>query len=272
MSTVHHRPATGRSPSHPAAHDERAKWSWGRGFALLLVAVFSLGGWQGVAQTQPPSPEKNPSRTPPGTLRPQQDATLARPAGTSAYTKPTEATEFRNYLFSAFGPYPLVGAAFAAGISQAGNGVPEWGQGAEGFGKRMGSNFGINAVSTTTRFALSAALDEDAVYYPCQCKGAMRRLGHAVLSTVTARRGADGHRVLSIPAIVAPYAGSTTAVYGWYPDRYGVKDAFRMGNYSLLANVGGNIAMEFLFRSPNSWLSKLRLNNGPAATPAGTGR
>lgn len=272
MSTVNHRPATVRPPGDPAAHDERARWTWNRGIALLLVAAFSLGGLQGLALAQPPSTEKNPSRTPPGTLAPKEDATLARPAGTPVYTKPTEATEFRNYLFSAFGPYPLVGAAFAAGISQAGNGVPEWGQGAAGFGKRMGSNLGINAVSTTTRYALSAAFDEDAVYYPCECKGTMRRLGHAVLSTVTARRGADGHRVLSIPAIVSPYAGSTTAVYGWYPDRYGAKDAFRMGNYSLLANVGGNIAMEFLFRSPNSWLSKLRLNNGPAATPAGTGR
>ncbi|MBN9662989.1 MAG: hypothetical protein J0H49_32625 [Acidobacteria bacterium] len=239
--------------------------------AGLLFAALSLGAWPGLAQTQTPPPEKDPARTQPGTLRKQEDATLGRPSTTAAYTKPTEATEFRNYLFSAFGPYPIVGAAFAAGISQAGNGVPEWGQGAEGFGKRMGSNFAIGAVSTTTRYALSAAFDEDAVYYPCQCKGPMRRLGHAVLSTVTARRGADGHRVLSLPAIVAPYAGATTAVYGWYPDRYSAKDAFRMGNYSLLANVGGNIAMEFLFRSPNSWLSKLRLNNRPAAG-TGTGR
>ncbi len=266
MFTVNQSPVTSRSPGDHPAKGEQARRAWGRAGRVLLFAALSLGGAQNLAWAQSPPAEKRPTRTPPGTLRQQEDATLARPAGTTAYSKPTEATEFRNYLFSAFGPYPIVGAAFAAGISQAGNGIPEWGQGAEGFGKRMGSNFGIAAVSTTTRYALSAAFDEDAVYYPCQCKGAMGRLGHAVLSTVTARRGADGHRVLSIPAIVAPYAGSTTAVYGWYPDRYGVKDAFRMGNYSMLANVGGNIAMEFLFRSPNSWLSKLRLNNGPAST------
>ncbi|MGC4048823.1 MAG: hypothetical protein QM757_04790 [Paludibaculum sp.] len=271
MSAVNNRTVTSRSCTDQPAKGVAARGAWARAGATLLFAL-SLGGWPDVARAQTPATEKDPSRTQPGTLRPQQDATLGRPAGASGYTKPTEATEFRNYLFSAFGPYPIVGAAFAAGISQAGNGVPEWGQGAEGFGKRMGSNFAIGAVSTTTRYALSAAFDEDAVYYPCQCKGAMRRLGHAVLSTVTARRGADGHRVLSIPAIVAPYAGATTAVYGWYPDRYGAKDAFRMGNYSLLANVGGNIAMEFLFRSPNSWLSKLRLNNGPSTGQAGTGR
>jgi hypothetical protein len=29
--------------------------------------------------------------------------------------------------------------------------------------------------------------------------------------------------------------GTMTAVYGWYPDRYGAKDALRLGNYNLLA-------------------------------------
>ena len=31
------------------------------------------------------------------------------------YTRPTQATKLRNYFFDAFGPYPIVGAAFAAG-------------------------------------------------------------------------------------------------------------------------------------------------------------
>jgi hypothetical protein len=80
------------------------------------------------------------------------------------------------------------------------------------------------------------------LYYRCECKGVFPRLGHAVISTLTARRGEDGHRVFSLPALVAPYAGTMTAVYGWYPGRYDDKDAFRMGNYSLLGYVGGNIA------------------------------
>src|SRR5271170_3460109 len=35
-----------------------------------------------------------------------------------AYTRPTEKTKLHNYFFDAFGPYPLVGAAFVAGINQ----------------------------------------------------------------------------------------------------------------------------------------------------------
>ncbi|WP_321473844.1 hypothetical protein [uncultured Paludibaculum sp.] len=230
---------------------------------LALLVVSGLGGWAAAAMAQTPPVVKAYSRTLPGTLKSLPDP---------SYTRPTAQTKFRNYLFDAFGPYPLAGAALTAGISQAGNGVPEWGQGAEGFGKRMGSAFGIAAVSTTTRYALSAAFHEDGLYYRCDCTGALPRLKHAVVSTVTARRGTDGHRVFSLPGLVAPYTGAATAVYAWYPDRYSAKDAFRMGNYSLLAYVGGNIALEFLFRGPNSWLSRLRLNNGQAAQQPGSGR
>jgi len=186
------------------------------------------------------------------------------------YTRPTQAIRLRNYLFDGFGPYPIVGAALAAGISQARNGIPEWKQGAEGYGKRIGSNLGIAAVSTTTRYALSEAFKQDALYYRCECRGVFPRLGHAVISTLTARRGRDGHRVFSFPALVAPYAGTMTAVYGWYPDRYGVKDALRMGNYNLLAYMGGNIALEFLYSGPHSLRSRMHLNNRHGAPNPGS--
>jgi hypothetical protein len=188
-----------------------------------------------------------------------------------AYSRPTEKTKFRNYVFDAYGPYPVVAAGFAAGVNQLNNTPPEWHQGAEGFGRRFGSDFGIAVASTTTRYALSEAFKEDALYYRCECQGVLPRLGHAAFSTLTARRGQDGHRVFSVPALIAPYAGSMTAVYGWYPDRYGAKDAFRMGNYSLLIYAGGNIAMEFLYSGPHSLLSRVHLgktHGGPESGPA----
>ena len=185
------------------------------------------------------------------------------------YTRPTEKAKLQNYFFDGFGPYPLVGAAVAAGINQVDNAPPEWKQGMEGYGRRFGSDFGIAAVTTTTRFALSEAFNEDTLYYRCECKGVFRRLGHAMISTFTARRGDDGHRVFSFPDLVAPYAGTMTAVYGWYPGRYDYKDAFRMGNYSLLGYVGANIALEFLYSGPHSWLSRMHLNNAHGALDPG---
>jgi hypothetical protein len=186
------------------------------------------------------------------------------------YTRPTQKTKLRNYFFDAFGPYPIVGAGVAAAFNQEYNSPPEWKQGAEGYGKRFGSNFGIAAVTTTTRYALAEAFREDSLYYRCECKGAFRRLNHAVISAFIARRGDDGHRVFSFPALVAPYAGTMTAVYGWYPGRYDAMDAFRMGNYTLLGYVGGNVALEFLYGGPHSLLARMHLNNAHGAPAPGS--
>ena len=87
------------------------------------------------------------------------------------YVRPTERTKVSNYAFDAFGPYPLAGAGVAAGINQWSNAPPEWGQGAEGFGKRFGSDFAIAAIGTTTRYGLAEAFKEDTLYYRCECSG-----------------------------------------------------------------------------------------------------
>jgi len=193
-----------------------------------------------------------------------------------AYTRPTQKTKIYNYLFDAFGPYPITGAALKAGFDQANNTPRDWGRGPEGYRKRLGSDFGIAGIGTTTRYALSEVFKEDTLYYRCECKGVMPRLGHAVISTLTARRSEDGHRVFSFAALVAPYAGTMTAVYGWYPRRYGAKDALRMGNQNMLQNVGANIALEFLYSGPHSLLTRMHLNNGhgapnPELEPSSTG-
>lgn len=215
----------------------------------------------------------------PGIARPQSLLSSEAPSETTTvpglpqldliYVRPAHRTMVKNYIFDGFGPYPVVGAGFAAGISQLSNAPPEWNQGAAGYSKRFGSDFGRAATATTTRYALSEALKEDTLYYRCECSGVFPRLGHAVLSTVTARHGQDGHRALSLSALVAPYAGSTVAVYGWYPDRYGAKDVLRLGNYNLLAFIGGNVALEFLYSGPHSLLSRVHLNNGHGSPDPG---
>jgi len=232
-----------------------------RGLMLLLLAIAGLTVLPPLAKAQSPADSGNSSSAVASTTPAQPDLT---------YVRPPQTTKLRNYAFDAFGPYPIVGAAIAAGINQAENTPPDWKQGAEGYGKRFGSDFGIAAVTTTTRYALSEAFKEDTLYYRCECKGLFPRLRHAVISTLTARRGEDGHRVFSFPALVAPYAGTMTAVYAWYPGRYDAKDGFRIGNYSLLGYVGGNIALEFLYSGPHSWLSRMHMNNGRGAPVPGS--
>jgi hypothetical protein len=185
------------------------------------------------------------------------------------YIPSTRATKLKTYAFDTFGPYALVSGAFLGGIDQVTNTPPEWKKGFGGYSERFGSDFGIAAAGTTTRYLLAGALKQDTLYYRCECGGLFPRLQHAMVSTLTGRSERDGHRVFSIPALAAPYAGSLTAVYGWYPSRYGVKDAFRMGNYSLLESIGSNIALEFFYRGPHSLLSRLHLNNSHGALTQG---
>ena len=232
-----------------------------RRLMLLLLAIAGLAALPVPAKAQALADSGDTSGTVASTAQAPPDL---------IYTRPTEKTKIENYLFDAFGPYPAAGAAFAAGISQAYNTPPEWKQGAEGYGKRFGSDFGIAAISTTTRYGLAEAFREDTLYYRCECKGVFPRLRHAVISTLTARRGQDGHSVFSFPALVAPYAGSMTAVYAWYPGRYNGKDALRMGNYTMLGYVGGNIALEFLYSGPHSLLHRMHLNNRHAAPNPGS--
>lgn len=185
------------------------------------------------------------------------------------YVQPSQKTMAENYVFDAFGPYPIGGAALAAGINQWSNTPPEWDQGVRGFGKRFGSDYAIAAIGTTTRYGLAEAFQEDTLYYRCDCSGPFPRLRHAVISTFTGRRGQDGHRVFSFPALVAPYVGSMVAVYSWYPDRFGAKDAFRMGNYSLVGYMGSNITLEFFYSGPHALISRMHLNNAHGSTVQG---
>ena len=236
-----------------------------RRIMLLLLAIANLAVLPALAKAQSPVDSGNSSSS---TV--DLSVSTAAPLPDLTYIRPPETTKVRNYFFDAFGPYPIVGAAIAGGINQMQNTPPEWKQGGEAYGKRFGSDFGIAAVTTTTRYALSEALREDTLYYRCQCSGVLPRLKHAVISTFTARRGVDGHRVFSFPDLVAPYVGTMTAVYGWYPGRYDYKGAFRMGNYSLLGYVGANISLEFFYSGPHSLLTRMHLNDSHGAPDPGS--
>lgn len=173
-------------------------------------------------------------------------ATVNAPQPAPSYLEPTQQQKLHNYLYEAYGPYPLAWTMIVAGYHQAKRTPPDWREGWPGFGERYASDFGNSIVNNTTRFALAEALHEDTMYYRCACSGVWPRVKHAVFWTAFAHRGADGHAALAVPAIVAPYAANLTAVYGWYPSRYGAKDAFRSGNYGLLSYFIGNVSLEFL--------------------------
>jgi hypothetical protein len=229
-------------------------------FTVVLAITTPAWGQSAAGSPATSSASQNSTQTTASTEASATQTTHVQPGLTyRTYQKPTHHQKFTNYLFDAFGPYSIVGSIGAGTIHQATDAPPDWGQGWQAWGARVGSAYGVSVVTQTTRYALSEVLREDTLYYRCECTGIFPRIKHAVLSTVTARKGEDGHRVFSIPAVVAPYAGSETAALVWYPSRFGAKDGFRMGNYNLLDQVGMNLGLEFIWGGPHTLLNKVHV-------------
>jgi hypothetical protein len=225
------------------------------GLTCLVAGVFSLpagaqsGAGAGTGQTTTSSASQTQT-----TVTTQTSPSHTMPGQT--YHRPDRADKFKSFAFDSFGPYAWIGSAIGGGIQQADNSAPEWGGGIGAYGVRFANTFGQNLVMQGTRYSLSSLLREDTIYYRCECDGFAPRLKHALISTVTARKGEDGHTVFSIPNLVAPYAAGEAAANLWYPGRYGPKDGFRLGNYNLLVQAGLNVAYEFIYGGPHTLLSQ----------------
>jgi hypothetical protein len=184
------------------------------------------------------------------------------------YTRPTEMEKLHLFAFDAFGPYAFAYSAVAGGLQQKSNSPPEWGGGWSGFGTRAASNFGVELVTTTTRYGMAEILREDAAYYPCQCRGFFPRFGHALISTFTGRHGKDGHTAFSFSGLVSPYAGGMAAL-AWYPKGYGVKDGLQMGSYNLVGQAVGNLGLEFIYGGPHAVFKHVRTSIPTGGTARG---
>ncbi len=228
--------------------------------SFVAIVLFAVSQPSAGAQSSSGSgtPNQSQTQTPPQTAPPSSSGSANV---VLTYHRPTEREKLKNYAFDSFGPYAILGSVVAAGYQQADKtskapnaGIPpDWGQGWDAYGARVGSSFGINLVTQTARYSMAEVLHEDTIYYRCECSGFFPRLGHALISTVTARKGEDGHRVFSFPAVAAPYAGSEAAALLWYPSRYDAMDGFRIGNYNLLIQGGLNVALEFIWGGPHTF-------------------
>jgi hypothetical protein len=243
-----------------------------RVFLLVAIGSFAISqtsAW-GQSSSGAGTPAQSQTQAPPAQTAPPSSSSSM--STTPTYHRPTEKEKLKNYAFDSFGPYAILGSLAIGGIQQAKTanatphnpGIPpDWGQGWDAYGARVGSNFGIHLITQSARYTLAQVFREDTIYYRCECSGFLPRLKHALISTVTARRGEDGHRVFSFPAIAAPYAGTEAAALLWYPGRddlrprgYGAMDGFRMGNYNLLIQSGMNVALEFVYGGPHTFLGR----------------
>jgi hypothetical protein len=170
-----------------------------------------------------------------------------QPAQTSTtYTRPNSEKRFKRYVNNVIGPFTLLGIAASAGIQTATNEPEEWGKKAEGFGRRVASNFGRTVIRETAIYGLDESLKFDSGFYRSQKRDVGSRVKNALLSTVTARKS-NGKRVVGIPRLVGTYTASIVAAETWYPARYNYKDGLQSGTIALGINAAFNLFKEFIF-------------------------
>jgi hypothetical protein len=164
---------------------------------------------------------------------------------TSAYVFPSERVRFKRYVKNTIGPFRLARTAFSAGIDQWSDSPEEWGQGAQGYGKRFASGMGRNAIQQTVTYGLDEALQLDTGFERSKRKGFFPRMADALLENVTSRTK-SGRRVISIPRFAGVYTAGVVAAETWYPERYSYKDGLRHGTKTLLTGFGINLVREFV--------------------------
>jgi hypothetical protein len=204
---------------------------------LLLTAAVFLTAAFGI-RAQPPSPQATPSAA-------SRDADSRTVGPTSAaYVRPDAESRRKNYLNRIFGPYALARTVLGAGISTARNSPEEWGGQWEGFGRRVASGFGRNAIKQTTIYALDESFKLDSKFYRSQKRDFGSKVKNALISPVTARTS-SGKKVFGFPRIAGTYTAAVVAAETWYPKRYDYKNGLRSGTISLGFNAAFNLFKEF---------------------------
>lgn len=115
--------------------------------------------------------------------------------------------------------FALIGVV--AGLGQASNSIPTYGQGAEGYGKRYATAYADNAVENFMSSAvLPSLLHQDPRYYELGHGGFLRRAGHAVSRLFITRTDSGGSQFNYSEILGAGMAaGISTYTYHPYSNR-----------------------------------------------------
>ncbi len=153
--------------------------------------------------------------------------------------------KFVLFVQDSIDPVTFLATGFSAGIDQAENADPSYGQGAEGYGRRFGAEFAGQASSTFFKdFAYPWIFSEDPRYYRLAHGPARRRMLHAMEHAVVAHRD-NGKRMFNF----SEWLGTASTVVlsnTYHPDNErGFSPAAQSVAYSILQDMGFDVLREF---------------------------
>jgi hypothetical protein len=151
---------------------------------------------------------------------------------------------FQHFLKSTYGLESSLFIFSAAGIAQANDTVPEWGQGMEGFGKRLASGYGRRAVRQSIQLSLGAMLHEDPRYLSSNQSGIWKRTLYATCRAFVAQKNNGGIR----PGYTQ-FIGAFSSAYisrQWHPESdHTLEDYLSAGAVAIGFDVVRNVYREY---------------------------
>ena len=153
--------------------------------------------------------------------------------------------KFLLFVHGTVDPATFIVVAYNAGIDQAENSDPTFGQGAAGYGKRFGAGLAGQASSEFFKdFAYPTLFSEDPRYYRLARGSKGKRLLHAAVHVLIAHRENDTHMFNFSEWLGTSSAIALSNVY--HPgNKRGFSPAAQGVGYSVLSDSGFDILREF---------------------------
>jgi hypothetical protein len=173
------------------------------------------------------------------------DETLQGKAPSNARTTPLTGKEKLRYMTrSTYEPESIMFSLAGAGIKQARDTDPEWGQGTEGYGKRLASSLGHKAVNRGIRLGLGSLFHEDPRYFFSESRGIWRRTLFAASRTFVSNKDGGGIRP-GYTKFVTQFAGAYISRQ-WHPEReHTLSEYLKSGAISVGLDTAKNVFNEF---------------------------
>jgi hypothetical protein len=205
-------------------------------FGWLLSGLLTVPLW-GQAQTpaQNQAPGQPPAQSADGVKDDTQNGGKKPPAGTSkdrlffllpnfltlenaGHVPPlTAAQKFKASARGTFDPIEFAWYAALAGIGQAQNSEPSFGQGAEGYAKRYGVEFADGTIENIMAQAVfPSLLHQDPRYFQMGKGGFWRRSGYAI-ERVFVTRSDSGHKQFNFSEILGAATASGISTFTYHP-------------------------------------------------------
>jgi hypothetical protein len=129
----------------------------------------------------------------------------------------TAGQKFKVVTRSSFDYIQVPWYAFLAGVSQAQNSEPGYGQGAEGYGKRFGASFADGTIENfLTGAILPSVFRQDPRFFQSGQGGFWHRAGYA-MSRIVVTRTDSGHQQFNISEVFGSAAAAAISTYSYHP-------------------------------------------------------